>query len=91
MPAARNEAIEVGNQSVWNHNRLKLQAMESLVATKYLSLMIFRSTHFPNSAINKTPTVHERGTFVVHRLAVTYKRIWGEPWLVPIGDPRVEL
>jgi hypothetical protein len=54
------------NKTIRQHNTLKFNGMDTLVTIVHLSLVVFRSSNWANSAIDKSKAVFQWGTLVIY-------------------------
>jgi hypothetical protein len=66
---------KVSNKTIRQHNTLKFNGMDPLVTIVHLSLVVFRSSNWANSAFNKSKAVFQWGTLVMYCISTILERL----------------
>ena len=66
---------KVSNKTI-KQNTLKFNVMDPLVTIVHLSLVVFRSSNWANSAIDKSKAVFQWGTLVMYCISTILEQLW---------------
>src|SRR5262249_31448448 len=69
---------EMDDNTIWRHDRLEFESMDTLVAVIDLSLLLLRSTYWPDGAVDESPASTKRGLFLSDSVSKESKIFWSQ-------------